>query len=254
MIKCIFITQDEPFYLRNTFEIILKKLPKDVEVVGVVLLAASPFGKKLSIIQKYLETLKIFGLRFCIHYFIKLAQSKLANKSVKSLLETHNIPIIQLDSSINSVESLQKINSFNPDILISIAGNQIFKKDLINLAPLGCLNLHTSLLPKYRGLMPTFWVLKNKENQTGVSVFFVDEGIDSGEIIIQKKITINEMTQEELIKKTKYIGALCVIESLNLISKGEVKLIPNDDNKMSYYGFPTRKDVIEFKNSGAKFF
>ena len=254
MIKCIFITQNEPFYLRNTFEVILNELHEDIEVTGVVLLDPSPFGKKFSIIQKYFETLKIFGLKFCVYYFIKLVQSKLGNRSVKSLLEKHNIPIIKLNSSINSTESLEKIKSFDPDILISIAGNQIFKKDLINLADLGCLNLHTSLLPKYRGLMPTFWVLKNKEKETGVSVFYVDEGIDSGEIILQKKIYINKMTQEELIKKTKHMGALCVVESLNLIRKGAVKLIPNDDNKMSYYGFPSRKDVIEFKKAGAKFF
>ena len=66
-------------------------------------------------------------------------------------------------------------------------GNQIFKKQIIELAPKGCINLHTALLPKYRGLMPTFWVLKNNEKYTGVSVFFVDKGIDSGPIIVQRK-------------------------------------------------------------------
>ena len=68
---------------------------------------------------------------------------------------------------------------------------------------MGCINLHTALLPKYRGLMPTFWVLKNNEKNTGVSVFFVDEGIDSGPIIVQKNISIGNMTQQELIVKTK---------------------------------------------------
>ena len=82
-------------------------------------------------------------------------------------------------------------------MLVSILGNQIFKRKLIDLAPKGCINLHTALLPKYRGLMPTFWALKNNEKNTGVSVFFVDEGIDSGPIIIQKKVVI------ELIRHNK---------------------------------------------------
>ena len=75
-------------------------------------------------------------------------------------MKNNNIPIIKLNESINSFKSVNIIKSHKPDLLISILGNQIFKKPIIDLAPLGCLNLHTALLPKYRGLMPTFWVFK----------------------------------------------------------------------------------------------
>jgi formyltetrahydrofolate hydrolase len=96
-------------------------------------------------------------------------------------------------------------------------GNQIFKSPILNLAPKGCINLHTALLPKYRGLMPTFWVMKNNEKKTGVSVFFVDEGIDSGPIIIQEKLEIGNFTQEQLIKRTKKIGMELISKSIDLI-------------------------------------
>ncbi|MDB4851845.1 formyltransferase family protein, partial [Flavobacteriaceae bacterium] len=118
----------------------------------------------------------------------------------------------------------------------------------------GCINLHTALLPKYRGLMPTFWVMKNNEKYTGVSVFFVDEGIDSGPIIVQEKLEIGNSTQKSLIIKTKRIGMQLILKSIDLISNNKVAIIPNDASKKTYYSFPTRKDVLEFRKNGKKFF
>jgi methionyl-tRNA formyltransferase len=150
---------------------------------------------------------------------------------------------------------LASIRSYNPDLLISILGSQIFKQPLIDLAPKGCLNLHTALLPKYRGVMPSFWVLKNNEKETGVTVFFVDQGIDSGPILVQKRILITEgMTQSQLIKLSKKIGMDAIIEAIELIQGGTYKLIPNPDEEKTYYSFPTRQDVIAFYKSGGKFY
>ena len=102
--------------------------------------------------------------------------------------------------------------------------------------------------------MPTFWVLKNNEKYTGVSVFYVDEGIDSGPIIVQEKVEIGEKTQQQLIKETKQIGMNLILRSIDLISKGEFQLIENLESEKSYYSFPTREDVKEFKRIGKKFF
>jgi methionyl-tRNA formyltransferase len=177
------------------------------------------------------------------------------NKSVKKVLKNHKIPIIILKKSVNHLESLEIIRSYKPDLLISIAGNQIFKQPLINLAPKGCLNLHTALLPKYRGLMPSFWVLKNNEKETGVSVFFVDKGIDSGPILVQKRLAIPEnMSQAELIKESKKLGMDAINESIELLYKGNYQLIPNPDKEKTYYSFPTREDVKDFHKAGKRFY
>jgi methionyl-tRNA formyltransferase len=146
------------------------------------------------------------------------------------------------------------LKEYQPDLLISIGRNQIFKRPLLDLATFGCVNLHTALLPKYRGLMPSFWVLKNNEKYTGVSVFFVDEGIDSGPILVQKKVEIGHRSQEELIRHTKQIGMECIIESVELIQKGSYNLIPNPAEEMTYFTFPTRNDVDEFYKAGKRFF
>ena len=146
------------------------------------------------------------------------------------------------------------IKKFKPDLLVSILGNEIFKKPIIDLAAKGCINLHTALLPKYRGLMPSFWVLKNNEQFTGVSVFFVDEGIDSGPIIIQKKVKIQDYSQQELISITKKIGMEAIAEAIDQIQNNNITLIENDDSKKTYYSFPKRKDVKDFLKKGKKFF
>jgi methionyl-tRNA formyltransferase len=125
---------------------------------------------------------------------------------------------------------------------------------LIDLAPKGCLNLHTALLPKYRGLMPTFWTLKNGEKETGVSVFLVDEGIDSGPIVVQKRVRIDTDRLEELIRRTKVIGMDAVWEAVEKVRVGKPKLIPNPDSEKSYFSFPTRDDVRAFRAAGKRLY
>ena len=101
--------------------------------------------------------------------------------------------------------------------------------------------------------MPTFWAMLNNENKIGISVFEVDEGIDSGPILIQKTIDINSETHSEIIKKTKKLGMDSIIEAINLKNIGGYSTLENDASKSSYFGFPTRKDVIIFLKSGKRF-
>ncbi|MBD78451.1 MAG: formyl transferase [Crocinitomicaceae bacterium] len=253
--KIVIITQDEPFYLANNLRYLIKTLPAHSKIVGCVVADASPFGKKSSFIDKAKQTLLVFGIGFFVHYSIKYVLSKLnPKKKVHRVLKEHQIPAILLDQPINSPESVEKIKAHQPELLISILGNQIFKEPIINLAPKGCLNLHTALLPKYRGLMPTFWVLKHREKETGVSVFFVDKGIDSGPIVVQERVEIGNMTQEQLIVHTKKIGMESIAKAVDLIENDNVELIENNNELKTYYSFPTRADVIEFRKGGKRFY
>lgn len=253
--RIVILTQDDPFYLAQQLDYLFSNLPKEAEIVGCVVFDVSPFGKKESFLQKVLKTIQVFGLSFFIRYGFKFIASKFdRTKNIEFVLERYGIEKISIPSSINSEESLSKLKEYQPDLLISIAGNQIFKEDLINLATEGCINLHTALLPKYRGLMPSFWVLKNDEEYTGVSVFFVDEGIDSGPILVQKKIKIGDRTQEELIRDTKKLGMDAIVEAIELVREGDYNLIPNPDDEMTYYSFPERQDVEEFWKQGKEFY
>ena len=251
----VILTQNDPFFLAENLGYLFLEIPPEIRISGCVVFDPSPFGRSESFFQKAKKTFDIFGLRFFIRYSLLFLKNKFdKSKDVKTVLKKFGIPIIQLSDDINSKKSFSKIRNFRPDLLVSIAANRIFKKQLIELAPKGCLNLHTALLPKYRGLMPSFWVLKNNEKQTGVSVFFVDEGIDSGPILVQKKIEIGDKTWAELIKHTKKIGMLAVLEAIELIYTGNYKVIENDHSQMSYYTFPSKRDVQKFLEVGKKFF
>lgn len=253
--KITVITQEDPFYLPREMEYLLSRIQPPLKVVSCVVLDVSPFGGSESLPAKALRTSRVFGMRFFARYCLKYVLSKtVGGKCVSAIFRKHGIPVIRLDKNINSQDSIKKITEFGPDLLVSIAGNQIFKAPLRELAPKGCINLHTSLLPEYRGLMPSFWTLKNGEKYTGVSVFFVNEGIDAGPIVVQKKIEIGDRSLEELILHSKRIGMDAVLESIEKIESGEVQLIDNPDSKKTYYSFPTRRDVVEFCKAGKRLY
>ena len=253
--RLVILTQDDPFYLARNIDYLLNNLPPHAEVVATVVFDVSPFGKRESFRDKMKKTYDIFGLPFFVRYGLKFVTSKLDSRNnVRKTLADRNIPLIQIEGNINKDENLAKISAYKPDLLVSIAGNQIFKRKLLDVATHGCINLHTALLPKYRGLMPSFWVLKNGETHTGVSVFLVDEGIDNGPILVQNKVAINGMSQAQLIDVTKKMGMDAILESIEKIYVGNPELIVNDAAQMTYFSFPTRADVLDFLAAGKRFY
>jgi methionyl-tRNA formyltransferase len=251
----ILVTQDSPFYLAESIDRLIRNLPSHSRIAAAVMLSASPFGRRETTFQKMRHTYGTFGCSFFLRYAWRfLINRMITARRVGHALRKHGVEIITLEKSINSKASLDTIRRYRPDLIVSLQANVIFKKPLIELPPRGCINLHTALLPKYRGLMPTFWVMKNDETETGVSVFFIDEGIDSGPILAQEKIAIGDRSLDELIRDTKRLGVDALIRAIDLIEKGDYGLIPNDDSMMTYYSFPTRDDVREFLQKGKRFF
>jgi methionyl-tRNA formyltransferase len=253
--RVVLVTQDDPFYLGESLARLLEILPEGTTIEGCVLLAPSPFGGRESFMAKAQRTYATFGPRFFAVYALRYLMSRLRpHRSVAAVLRRRGIPVVRLRTSINHPDALSRIAAFTPDVLVSILCNEVFKRPLIELAPKGCLNLHSALLPKYRGLMPSFWVLKNGERTTGVSVFFVDDGIDSGPILVQREIPIDAMSQSQLIRTTKAIGMEAVAEALAKIRDGDTGTLPNDDAQATYFSFPARSDVAEFRRAGGRFF
>lgn len=233
--KIAIILPDDKFLVSKNLSYLINLLKKKHEIVKCILLSPSPYGKRKSFLNKIFSTYKIFGFRFVAFYGYKFILNSIFSESNSDILKRNNIDYIKPKWSINSNESINLLNECKTEIVISILGNEIFKKKILNEFKYGCINLHTSLLPKYRGVMPSFWVLKNNEKYTGVSVFKIDEGIDTGPIILQKKVHIKpDDSQMTLIKKTKKIGMKLISDSIDLIEKGNVKYISNDNKSSSY--------------------
>lgn len=253
--KIILFTQEDPFYLvESTLDLIQKiKKNNNHEIVQAIITPPSPFGKRQSFIKKTFKTLNIFGFNFFLYYSYKYIIRKIIQrKSVRKIFEKNKINVKTISDSINSKENIELVRSLNADLILIIAGNQIIKKDILKSTKFGIFNVHSSLLPEYKGLMPTFWVLKNEEDKTGVTLYKLTEGIDDGPIIANKEFKIpKNFDQSRLVKKLKILANDLIVESLHLIKNSNIYTQPTTG---SYYKFPTKIDVQDFLNKNKRFY
>ncbi|MEO5640433.1 MAG: formyltransferase family protein [Sphingomicrobium sp.] len=251
----VLLTQDEPLFLAPSIEQLLIEFPSGCEMVACVVFDPSPIARKMGLLGRAKQLFKVFGTGFFLRYAAMFAAQRLRpSGGLGPVLKKYKVPEVRLANNINTHESLDQIRALKPDLLVSVAGNQIFRLALIDLAPKGCINLHTSLLPHYRGLMPTFWVLRFDEPETAVSVFFVDEGIDTGPLLVQERVPITTNRLETLIKQTKRLGMSAVARAIAKVRDGDVATTPNRAADGSYFGFPTRDDVRAFKAAGKRLY
>lgn len=253
--KIILFTQEDPFFLVESTKDLIQKIKKDRKhsLIQAIITPPSPFGRKETFKQKAIKTYRIFGLAFFLYYAIKFLLRKIIlRKSVEKVLNDSNIPVISITDTINSKKNVDFITSLKADLILIIAGNQIIKKRVLDSTKYGVFNVHSSLLPNYKGLMPTFWVLKNQESKTGVTLYQLTEGIDDGPIISSKEFELTSyITQSKLIKELKILANDLVIESIGMVEDvNNYKQLTDG----TYFKFPTRKDVKEFKQKKNKFF
>lgn len=153
---------------------------------------------------------------------------------VKVLAEERNIPVYQ-PRSMKDGTALGIINEINPDIIIVIAYGKILPNEILNSAKYGCINVHASLLPKYRGAAPIQWAVINGDKETGVTVMQMNEGIDTGDMLFVEKTYIGENeTSEELFDRLSLLGADALIKALKQIESGEVSPIKQPDGDFGY--------------------
>lgn len=252
--RVFIVTQDEPFYLGESIDYLLANLPEGVEVVGAYVLDPSPFGKKKTFLQKAIDTVRIFGLPFFIFYGAQFVHSRLFGVRVPAVFARHGVKADVYAGNINSPESLDFIRSLNPDVVISLASNQIFRAELLALPPRGCINLHTAMLPRYRGLMPLFWAMSNDDAEVGVTAFLMNKGVDTGPILRQESFPIANFPMHQLIRITKILGMRLINRTLADLRDGTEVLLPNDDAMATVVRFPTREDTRRFLRAGKRFF
>jgi len=141
------------------------------------------------------------------------------------------VPVFETDN-VNSPESVEKISACNPDLLVVIAFGQKISRRVINLAGNGAINVHASLLPKYRGAAPVNWAIINGEKQTGVSIITLADKMDAGDIIATKSTEIAEQeTAGQLEQRLAKLASEIFIETLDKIESGTARYIKQDDGK-----------------------
>lgn len=159
---------------------------------------------------------------------------KMGIPPVKELALEHNIPTYQ-PVKARDEEFINKLKEINPDLIVVVAYGQILSKELIEIPKFGCVNVHVSLLPKYRGAAPINWVIINGEEKTGVTTMYMDEGLDTGDIILQSEFPLNnEITAGELHDIMMKQGGNLLIDTINKIEKGCAPRTQQNDEEFSY--------------------
>ena len=153
---------------------------------------------------------------------------QIAESPVKRFAQKESIPVLQ-PTNLKNEEFLAQLASLQPDLQIVVAFRML-PKTVWSIPKYGTFNLHASLLPAYRGAAPINWAIINGEKETGVTTFFIDEKIDTGEIIMQDRISIDSTdTFETLHDKLNSIGSQLVLKTVDLISTNGVKTIPQPE-------------------------
>ena len=182
---------------------------------------------------------------------------KLKPSPVKEFAIEKGIEVLQPEKVRNNIEFIDKIKSLNPDVICVVAYGKILPKEILNIPKLGCINVHGSLLPKYRGAAPIQWAVLNGDKETGITTMYMDEGMDTGDMILKEKVEIGEdETTGELWEKLSKVGGKLLVKTLKEIENktaprekqgSDFSLAPMLDKKMAKIDWEN-KTAKEIKN------
>ena len=153
---------------------------------------------------------------------------------VKACALEYGIPVFQ-PVKIRLPEAVEQLRTYEADVFVVAAFGQILSEEILSMPRYGCINIHASLLPKYRGAGPIQWAVIDGEKETGITIMQMDKGIDTGDILLQKTVPIDaHETGESLFAKLEKTGAELIVEALPKIERGELKPVRQQEEKASY--------------------
>ena len=153
---------------------------------------------------------------------------------VKQKALDNNIKVLQYEKIRK--EGVEDLKALNPDLMVTCAYGQIISQEILDIPKYGVINVHASLLPKYRGSAPIQWAIINGEKETGITIMQTALGIDSGDIILQKKVAIKDgETAGELFDDLAQVGPGVLMEAIDLIESGKATFIKQDESKATHF-------------------
>lgn len=179
---------------------------------------------------------------------------QLQPSEVKKLALEEGIPVFQ-PMKIKTQETFEELKKYEADVFVVAAYGRIIPKNILGLPRYGCINVHASLLPKYRGAAPIQWAVINGDEKSGVCIMQMDEGLDTGDIIAEAELTLDRKeTSESLFKKLSVLGADTLADTLEHIEAGDINPKPQPkESTTSYARMITKNDgLIDWNESAVK--
>lgn len=252
--KYVFI-QDETKYLPRVLDRYLSEFASSTAGINI---QGNNQGKR-TLLETAKDLYKVYGPMYFQYKLRQMVGNKIKAKvfgsqnTVEAVARRHGVPVHRTED-VNSEAFRTLLRDLGVEFIVSISGTQLYKKDLRMQTPFGIVNCHGALLPKYRGLMPSFWTLANNEEWGGVSVHYVDRKLDNGPIVVQKKYKIEKAdTLENVMARGKGIAAEAIVECVRLVEAGDPPLMPNPESESTHFAMPTQADVARFKAHGRRF-
>ena len=246
-LRILLITEDDPLYVIRFFEVFFREFPREtLEVCGITI--DRPFHEPPW--KTLRRMLGLYGPLGVARVASRFLRAKLGGRSIGKLAQQNDIPMYPT-KSVNAPEYLEQVRRLAPDVIVSVAAPEIFRKQILGIPRLGCINIHSGRLPVYRGMMPTFWQMQRGESTVTVTVHEMAEKLDAGGILGTITVPVaSRDSLDRLITVTKQEGARLVIDVLNKIRLGQASAAPVDMTGAGYFSFPKPEHVRVFHQRG----
>lgn len=246
-LKVLFITENDPLYVIQFFDVFFSEYPRtefDICAITVADAFHEPIWKTAR------RMLRFYGMIDFLRLSLRYVRVKLSGRSIQTLAEDTGIELLTT-TSVNDPNYVDKVRNLKPDVIVSVAAPEIFKSDILSVARLRCINIHSGRLPKYRGMMPNFWQLLSGEPYATITVHDMVPRLDAGDVLGTREFTLREHDSlDRVITGTKQEGARLMIDVLRRIATGEAVPVPLDMGEAHYYSFPKPEDVKALRRRG----
>jgi methionyl-tRNA formyltransferase len=253
-----FLTQDDPLYVLPFFDEFVRQYASEFDIIHIA--SSATMGKRPRW-QMIKELTQLYGIKGMARLLIRLATAKAFGKlprkagasrfsTLTQLCRAYGIPHAQIGSP-NAAEFVESVRRRASDLLISVACPYIVKEPLLTIAPKGAINIHHAPLPRYKGMMPTFWQMFHGEKTVGLTIHYMAARIDEGDALFQDEQTIEHgETLDRLIQRSKRHGAHCMAGVLRQIASNSAVPIPLSHSQGTYFTFPSTVEIREFHRRG----
>jgi methionyl-tRNA formyltransferase len=258
--RVTFLTQDDPLYILPFFESLFARDLEGIEIGSIFVCRSMGNRKRTKLVG---ELVRLYG----VPGFVRLASLQIRERtasalrlgrltgtchSLQELAEARGISCRRMGNP-NAPENYAAIRADAPELLVSVACPFILKRDLLDVARRAAINIHHAPLPRYKGMMPTFWQMYHGEKSVGISIHTMAEEVDGGQIIYRGSIpTITGESMHRLIRRSKRAGADAMFDVLQQYARGVAPAPLEQSSASSYFTFPTSSEMRAFRQRGLR--
>jgi len=256
-LRVFILTEEDPFYLPVFFREFLAGVPRDrVDVLGIDITpplnqaTRSALARKLYRFYGGRDFARLLGRFARVKALDLLTPTVVWSGTIERLAAHYAIPS-RVVPNVNAPEYVARVRGLAPDLLISVAASQIFKRELLSVPRLACVNVHTGPLPAYRGMLPVFWQMYDRRESIVVTVHTMTVDIDVGSVLLQREVPLDgDRNLDRVIRRMKREGARALIELLERFHAGTVEPVAMDRGQAQYHSFPGRVEADRFRHMG----